>query len=777
MTPAPETPSVPAQSPEAPEPPAPSEPSEPMQPGERQMRRAWAAAQALREQRLLQEHAAERAALQEARADAERRADRQEARLARLRRLLDNRLRHEPIRPATDLARAGALLARLEGPVAGARKTLQIPVQGLRGFVILGRLQNSDGQAAEPREALISFRFLDAEGHLLEQPGWLRQSEIYGSYRYISPDPGGWFERAVSLPEASATLELTVHDFRAALYKNDPARTAGTLRLSDILALPDDLIDWRLLAGAEPGEQHEIARPGALLLTDTGVQTALTLPAPVKAVQFEIALGLEALTASRLEVVLRARGHAGEIRQSQTLEIDGGQEALSLGVHGDSPFSQLVLELRSADPGTSLLLLDRSIRRVGCYPDPGLFRHLNAEQVAPELLDTLADDWERRGKWFCVHADLQAYEAPLVLVRRLTPDEAPMMLNLSHEADMEVAQDRRGMVCSLIYYDASGRRIAFQDPEFALSPAVANYKYVPVENRRGNFLHRLARPEPGGATPPAYMAVCLQGWNRKRYRHISASPLLAPVPDFSAQLTALMLQPESDSFHDWHGVFARQGSGWRRLLPASWRAVCAQEVAEVMIRLGGDESRSPWRDIGDLLWSPEAKPLRAILGEARRRGWPLRLHLERLAPEAALPRQLLGLAERLVVTAAQAPQLAGLTRPGARIEIVPDPGPELEPEAEAGPDTGPEPGAAPDPQAAAAARNGAAGPDTACETEADTGADTATDTGPDSGAVPEADTETAPDTEPDTAADTEAGTPRAGPQPQTHHSRGTTDDV
>lgn len=655
---------------------------------ERQLRRAWAAARALHEARRLKEAETAHAALEQALARESGLRRGLEAENARLRHLLGNKLHPEALARASDLSGLNAELARLEGRLAGARKTVQIPLSGPKGalgsFLILGRLcHEQEGRAAEAREALICFRFLDASGQGLEPPSWLRQSDIYGSYRYISPDPGGWFERAVSLPEEAAWLELTVHDFRASLYKNDPLRTAGELRLSDLCALPDDILDWSMLAATPAGDQPEPRHPGPLLLGPEGVQSALTLPMPVKAVQFEIALGLETLTASRLEVVLRARSHDGEIRHSESLALDGSRAELTLGLHSPSPFSQLILELRCPEPGDSLLLLERSIRRVGSYPDPGLFGMLNAEEVAPAALRTLAEDWQARGKWFCVEEDLTDYEAPLVLVRRCEPEEAPLMLNLGFEAEMDAAYDRRGMVCSLLYYDASGRRIAFQDPEFALSPAVANYRYVPVENRPGNFLCRLPRPEPGDGPPPAYMALCMQGWNRKRYRHISARPMLAPADRFAMALTQRMLHPESEDAHDWHGVFARLGAGWRRLLPDSWQSACgAADPEEIMIRLGGDESRSPWRDIGGLLWSPETKKLRAILGFARRRAIPLRLHLEALPEGAELPRLLLPLADHLHVTQAQAPRLSGLLKPGARVEITRAPAAEAGPEVE-----------------------------------------------------------------------------------------------
>ena len=646
------------------------EPHFPLPPGdERLLRRAWIAAHRLMQRRAEAEMAVRLGALSLSLEEERRRSRALEDEVGRLRRLIANRMRHPVVTGATDLGEIDSRLGGLEGVVSGEERRLRLEVTDLGGFVILGRLLRADGTAALAREGLLAFRLLDAEGEAMPQPDWLRTSDLYGEYRYISPDDQGWFERAVTIPAGAAWLELTAHDFRASLYRNDASRYPEEMVLSDLVAVPADILSWSMLARTDPAEHPAPDRPGALLVTSEGVRGALTLPAPVRAARFALSMGLEAMSAGTLTATLTARtGEAGASR-TERLDIAPGQKDVTLGVQSETPFSQVLLDLRTEDTSGTMLLLDRSIDRVGTYPDPGIFRRLNAEQVAPATLDLLADDWERRGSWFCVHEDLTGYEGPLVLVRRVDPDQVPLMLGFAFQAAAGVAPDRRGLVCSILYFDRDGRRVALKDPEFALSPAVGNYKYVQVESRPCNLLTRI--PQPEGASPaPAYLAIGIQAWNCSDYSHLSARPMLEPSSVFSDLLTDIQMLPESDSSHGWHGVFARSGSAWRRLRPASWRASCTDPLDEITIRFGPDAALSAWRDLGDLLWSPDTKRLREIVRFAAKGRVPLSLRLERLAAGAELPHQLVPAVDRVHVRPDQVDRVEGLLRPGATLDLV-----------------------------------------------------------------------------------------------------------
>ncbi|MCI5040350.1 MAG: hypothetical protein MRY81_11790 [Donghicola eburneus] len=560
------------------------------------------------------------------------------------------------VRVAENIAALGKDLSALEGEFQGAAKTLQLQVLGMRSLMFLGRIRDLAGIPSQKREALVSFRFLDGTGQALPSPRWVRQSEIYGDYRYISPDENGWFEQAVSLPEGTATLELSVHDFRKILYAAK-GHDSTPFTLSDLEVVSTELLTRQMLTRIGDTSEHQLEREGVLQIGPEGVTTALSFQTPRRALQFSLDVGLLDLGTSELIIEATARSGEAAVTQKRSYEVDGRRSRFDMSLFSETPFTQVVVRISAKSSKAPILLLDQVLDDMGTYPDREIFNRLNCGTVPVNMLEVMADDWEARGKWFCVHEDLPCYEAPLALVCKLPTSLEPLALNYSFSCGKDVPSNRKGMVLSLFYFDEDGNSMPLSSPEFAYSASVGHYRYVPTSSQLQDVLSFLPLP---AEQRPTYLAICVQGWNNRDYDFLSATPTLAPSSTFSAKFEETMMAPSRDSDQPWFGVYARSGTRtWKSLRPNFWRKALDEAADEINIRLGGNELGSVWAGIDDTLWSPGTKKLRAIIAAARQRKIPVKVDITRFEAERPMPFLLLTAADQVIATSEQADRIRG----------------------------------------------------------------------------------------------------------------------
>lgn len=547
---------------------------------------------------------------------------------------------------------------KLEGNIKGSKNVLSLKTLDAGSFFLLGRLVDQSGRPGASREALLSFQFFDDGGHPIAAPEWTRQSETYGAYRYITPDENGWFDRLITFPPNTAHISIAAHDFRRQL-KEYQGMTLVPLQLKSITTTSNELVSPHFITQAGDDLAPTFAKEGAIVLDQTGVSTLLNFATPVKSAQFQVKAGIFEHANGRLVIETETRTGDTNKKIRQEVEIDGKNTVFGASIYREEPFSQVIVHLRAKHKSRPILLRDRQLRNLGTYPNTDAFKSLMADSVPLTTLNAMADDWDNRGKWYCVQDDLKSYETPLIIVKRLGADARPHSLNFAACAAPGVPADRKGIVVSLSYFDNEGKRLQLSDPAFGHSAAVGNFAYVPSYGHLQNHIARLPMVDNA-----AYMSVAVQGWKTREFNLIKAAPLLEPTDEIGRGFEETMLEPNRDSSQSWHGLYARVGpKDWVTLLPNFWETTMNSGVAELAIRLGEGADQSLWRDLVEPLWSPDIKKLRTIIVKAQKLKVPITLHLERMAPKTPIPFQLVSAADYVVASEAQAHRLRDIVDP------------------------------------------------------------------------------------------------------------------
>ncbi|WP_417525629.1 hypothetical protein [Marinovum sp.] len=581
--------------------------------------------------------------------------------------LLDNVAAWPVIHQPTSMAAARQRIRELEGTLRGNANPISIDTEGLDDFVILGQVRDADGEVPSEGAMLLSYRFLDAQGRALDVPDWVRISKVFGGYRYLAPDAQGWFDRRVVLPEGTVRLEISAHDFRPMRkeYKDQDLRP---LMLSNLHLLSTDVLTQQYLNASQTPDMTWPEKTGAVHIDKEGVECLIQFNEPVRSVQFELSATVLNPKGGDLVVAAWPVGGKNTMGKAQEVRMEGSTMRMPIALQGDRPFTRAIMRLSARTKSRPVLLTDRVLRQVAVYPDQAVRNLLMQPKVLPETLNTMSQDWERRGKWFSVYEDIESYEGPAVLVTRLAEDAVPLTLGFS-VAGAEGVSTNKGMVLSVFFYSDTGERLKFTDSEFAHSPAVGNFRYVPVSETRQEFLTRL--PMPAGA---AYMGVCLQNWQNTRLAHVAAAPVLGPTEAIGRRFEEIEFAPDRDVDHTHHGVYAQIGDNkWRGLLPNVWEKTLDTEARQILIRIGEDAPLSVWRDIADTLHSPDTRALRAILDHANRLKLPIVLDVSQLPRGAALPFNLIHAATQVRATENQAPHIRNVTAPGAVSVVEKDP--------------------------------------------------------------------------------------------------------
>ncbi|MFT6533885.1 MAG: hypothetical protein ACJASC_003451 [Limimaricola cinnabarinus] len=606
--------------------------------------------------------------------EAERRGSEYKEKFDRLHYIISEAGRFPVAPPFAALSRIKDAIRALEGPVEGSRRIVHLPTTGLKKFIILGRLDGAD--AGREKAAILSFQFRDSESRNLPAPSWLRHSEKFGSYRYINPKCGNWFERAIYLPEGTAEVEIAIHDLRDE-FLHEKAEVSPLI-LSEMTAVSIDLMEVENISDVGIPNSAIKSKKVPLIIDEHGAEALLELPNNAKSVQFEI----EVSTIPGTESVLMVETHAlSETKQTQRFEITvtTANARLSLSCQSPAPFNYVLLRLISREGDRPIILSDSQIRKLHSFPGMDLAKTLGSSQLPVSLLESLADDWVTREKWFGVYEDLSGPEAPLVAMRKVDDKTSPLALNFTVTGASRGGSTRKGMVLSLYAFDAEGHRLEIEGADYLSSEKFPLFKYIRVDEGLRHVLERLPAPE--GAR---YFGVCLQGWHHNAFDHIGAAPLFCPVEDCARSFEEIHLRPSSLLSLPWHGVFAQKRSGALEILtPNYWQAPLEGDVVDgatksrtatgnataIRIRLGPDSGQSAWRDVAEGTWSPDIKALRDIVSTARRKRLPVILHLERMKDEAVLPYFLLPVADRVVIDETQRTRLITVV-PENRLHVV-----------------------------------------------------------------------------------------------------------